>query len=70
MHVYLCVRICTRVQVPVEIRREHRIPWSWGYRGLRAINWVLGIRLRSTAKAVDALNCSPAADTVYELISV
>lgn len=25
-----------RVQVPMEIRRRHHVPWSWSYRQLRA----------------------------------
>lgn len=33
-----------------------QIPWSWSYRWLKQLMWVLGIELESSERAVSALN--------------
>lgn len=42
------------MQVPVESRREHRIPWSWLWAFMRVL---LRTELCSSEKAVCALDC-------------
>jgi hypothetical protein len=33
------------------------IPWDWSYRQLGAIMWLLGVELRTSGRAVSALDC-------------
>jgi hypothetical protein len=40
------------------VQRGHWIPWNWNYKGLWATPWVLGLKPRSSGRAVSALNCS------------
>lgn len=49
--------MCTPcVQLPT-VARE--IPWNWSHKHLLATMWILGIELRSSAKATVLLNTEP-----------
>ena len=37
-------------------RRRHWTPWSWSHRRLGATMWVMGIKVRTSERAVSALN--------------
>lgn len=53
LSVYLSVCLCTTcVQEPIEVRREHWIPWSWSFRWSWATKWVLGIKSGSSVRIV------------------
>lgn len=56
-YMYMCApRVCL---VPVEAGRGHWIPWSWSYRCLWGITWVLGSEPRSSARATSPLITGP-----------
>lgn len=42
--------------VPMEVGREHLVPWVWSYRQFLSATWVLGTELRFSARAASALN--------------
>lgn len=55
---YLWVYACVwGIQVPLDVRRGHRIPCFWSYRSLWA--WLLEAKLWSSARAVGLLTTEP-----------
>lgn len=40
MRAYMCARVCTHAQAPIETRRSHENPWSYSYRWLWATEYV------------------------------
>jgi hypothetical protein len=55
LHVCLCTGVCVYL-VPSEAQRGHWIPWGWNHRQLWAAMWLLGIELRSSGRAANAVN--------------
>lgn len=63
--------MCKLRQVPSESRRGSQVPWSWSYRLLWDIVWVLETKLSSSARAGCILNyrlLSPAPPLIYWFI--
>ena len=54
---YVCLCDPLMCLVPVEAKRRHLISWNWNYRQLWVTMWLLGIELRTSGRAVSALNC-------------
>lgn len=53
--------------VPLELRRNHRVPWGWSDRYCEPV-WVLGITPRFSTRAASALNHESSHQPLYPLL--
>jgi hypothetical protein len=43
------------MDIPEEVRGGHQISWSWNYRRLRLLKWMLGNKVRISGRAASLL---------------